>query len=58
MLVVRVLVCATGPNGVGCGEFDGDDTEIERGFTGTWSQAAESVASTSSGVFPALLSRT
>lgn len=31
--------------------FDGDDTGVERGFTSTWSRAAESVAIASSGVF-------
>lgn len=52
-----VLVCVVSPNG--CGGFDGDDKEREeRGFTSTRSQADESVASTSSGVFPASLPRT
>lgn len=52
------IVCAVnGPNDVGCGGFDGDDTEVERGFTGTRSQTVESAASASSGVFPASLSR-
>ena len=54
---VRMFVCVVGPNDVGCSGFDGDDTEVEREFSGTQS-LAESVASTSSGVFPTSFSCT